>query len=466
MSARPPKISIRARRRGASGEFADDCGRAPDRVWKLGPGRYRIGRVSACDVVLDDPAVSRIHARLEYDPAAPLARVHDARSENGTWLAEQAIRWTDVRSGDRIRVGAVELEIGMDANAAEWPPRATRPAPAPRLPWSLKGGVAALAASGAFFFSTLESAPPPRSAEFSGPSAPSAPSAASGPAATAEAAPPAPVAGTSTPARGGAGSPSEASLDPEDGVQADRLVPSEARPEGGLPARAAGGPTRVGARASRASRPSNAARAAAGSVGARGPDIAHRRSRDPERARALSRYARGDFEGARAAARRARQDPRGLEAALAELERQHARVRTEVSNDVERAHALFERLLATEARWLPAGVRSSVVADLEDALVEAHARVGAARFEAARFEAAFAAWSRGLELAPEDPRLTAGMEQLQRRARAWADEAEVAGQRGDPAACEKWRRVRSVTPGTSALHETARRRIDVWCSKD
>jgi hypothetical protein len=43
-----------------------------------------VGRVPGCDLVIDDPSVSRKHAMLKWDPATNRASVEDLKSSNGT----------------------------------------------------------------------------------------------------------------------------------------------------------------------------------------------------------------------------------------------------------------------------------------------------------------------------------------------------------------------------------------------
>src|SRR5215468_8394914 len=56
----------------------------------LEPGQYLIGRSPTSDVVVDDPLVSRRHARLLANDSAVL--VEDLRSDNGVFINEQRIR--------------------------------------------------------------------------------------------------------------------------------------------------------------------------------------------------------------------------------------------------------------------------------------------------------------------------------------------------------------------------------------
>lgn len=85
----------------------------------LEPGQYVIGRSLASDVVVDDPLVSRRHARLLANDSAVL--IEDLRSDNGVFVNEQRIRRSvRLEDGDRILVGRQELVFSI------LPPNATQ----------------------------------------------------------------------------------------------------------------------------------------------------------------------------------------------------------------------------------------------------------------------------------------------------------------------------------------------------
>jgi pSer/pThr/pTyr-binding forkhead associated (FHA) protein len=85
----------------------------------LEPGQYVIGRSPSSDVVVDDPLVSRRHARLLANDTTVL--IEDLRSDNGVFVNEERIR-RSVRlgDGDRILVGHQELVFSV------LPPNATQ----------------------------------------------------------------------------------------------------------------------------------------------------------------------------------------------------------------------------------------------------------------------------------------------------------------------------------------------------
>src|SRR5689334_12458079 len=78
------------------------------RELELRPGQYFIGRNPDSDLVLDDPLVSRTHARI----VAHVASVHveDMKSENGVYVNDQRITLsTLLEDGDRVLIGTSEL---------------------------------------------------------------------------------------------------------------------------------------------------------------------------------------------------------------------------------------------------------------------------------------------------------------------------------------------------------------------
>jgi putative peptide zinc metalloprotease protein len=74
-----------------------------------------IGRAPGASLVLADPSVSRVHARISAD-----AQIEDAGSSHGTYL--DGVRVTDplpLRDGAKIRLGDAELRVERRRDAAE-----------------------------------------------------------------------------------------------------------------------------------------------------------------------------------------------------------------------------------------------------------------------------------------------------------------------------------------------------------
>ncbi|MGH7271067.1 MAG: FHA domain-containing protein [Polyangiaceae bacterium] len=74
----------------------------------LPPGGTVIGRSLDCHLTLEDPLISRHHARIVVDPSA--ARIEDMGSRNGVRVNGALIdESTQLRDGDRIRVGTQDF---------------------------------------------------------------------------------------------------------------------------------------------------------------------------------------------------------------------------------------------------------------------------------------------------------------------------------------------------------------------
>ena len=79
-----------------------------DRVLPLAEGENVIGRDPACGVWLDQPGVSRRHARVVVTD--DVAEIEDLGSTNGTFVSEMAIAGPhQLRDADIIQIGSVDL---------------------------------------------------------------------------------------------------------------------------------------------------------------------------------------------------------------------------------------------------------------------------------------------------------------------------------------------------------------------
>ena len=81
----------------------------PGRTWEipLTKDALTIGRQSEGDVFLDDPKVSRQHARVESRGNTFVLR--DLGSTNGTWLGERRLDTYTLQDGDAFRIGQARL---------------------------------------------------------------------------------------------------------------------------------------------------------------------------------------------------------------------------------------------------------------------------------------------------------------------------------------------------------------------
>jgi len=73
-------------------------------------GPVVIGRGAGAHLRLDDASVSRVHARLDWDPALGLHVLTDQHSANGTMVDGQPVTQpTPLYDGARLRIGQTEL---------------------------------------------------------------------------------------------------------------------------------------------------------------------------------------------------------------------------------------------------------------------------------------------------------------------------------------------------------------------
>jgi pSer/pThr/pTyr-binding forkhead associated (FHA) protein len=63
-----------------------------------------LGRHPNCDVVIDDPSVSRVHASLRREAGRWV--LHDLASRNGTFLNGRRAAQVEVLPGDELRLGS------------------------------------------------------------------------------------------------------------------------------------------------------------------------------------------------------------------------------------------------------------------------------------------------------------------------------------------------------------------------
>jgi TM2 domain-containing membrane protein YozV len=71
-----------------------------------------IGRADHCDMILDDPTVSREHALVQYDGG--FFSLRDLGSSNGTFLNGKRLvvgASSKIRSGDRLKIGKIMLSV-------------------------------------------------------------------------------------------------------------------------------------------------------------------------------------------------------------------------------------------------------------------------------------------------------------------------------------------------------------------
>jgi pSer/pThr/pTyr-binding forkhead associated (FHA) protein len=84
-------------------------------TFRLPPGAVKtVGRAPRADFVVDAALVSRLHCRLTA--GTERVDVEDLSSTNGTYVNDTRVMRAQLTSGDRLRVGRVELTVERAAN--------------------------------------------------------------------------------------------------------------------------------------------------------------------------------------------------------------------------------------------------------------------------------------------------------------------------------------------------------------
>ena len=79
-------------------------------TFRLQPGAIKtIGRASRADFILDVALVSRLHCRLTASDDN--LEVVDLESTNGTFVNDERVDKANLVTGDRLRIGRVELTV-------------------------------------------------------------------------------------------------------------------------------------------------------------------------------------------------------------------------------------------------------------------------------------------------------------------------------------------------------------------
>src|SRR5260370_37783065 len=71
-----------------------------------------LGRSSGCDLVVDDPSISRKHAEIRIRHGRLFLK--DLQSRNGTFVDGQPIQATEVAQGQVVRFGNISFTVQAD----------------------------------------------------------------------------------------------------------------------------------------------------------------------------------------------------------------------------------------------------------------------------------------------------------------------------------------------------------------
>jgi len=77
-------------------------------VYPLISNEVLIGRLDFLDLVIDDPEVSRVHAKMVFDE--PRWILYDLESKGGTEVNGEPVCSHDLSDGDIISIGSTRLE--------------------------------------------------------------------------------------------------------------------------------------------------------------------------------------------------------------------------------------------------------------------------------------------------------------------------------------------------------------------
>jgi DNA-binding NtrC family response regulator len=83
-----------------------------DQAWSFRERMIHIGSGPDNDLVLDDPTVSRVHARLEFDRSGYLIR--DLDSKNGTWIGDVRVNEAYVPHGATLGFGNAQATFALE----------------------------------------------------------------------------------------------------------------------------------------------------------------------------------------------------------------------------------------------------------------------------------------------------------------------------------------------------------------
>src|SRR5205809_4766355 len=79
-------------------------------TFRMPPGAIKtVGRAPRADFIVDAALVSRLHCRITAGDEK--LEVVDLKSTNGTYVNGRRVHKSELRAGDRLRVGRVELVV-------------------------------------------------------------------------------------------------------------------------------------------------------------------------------------------------------------------------------------------------------------------------------------------------------------------------------------------------------------------
>ncbi|MBI4820292.1 MAG: FHA domain-containing protein [Deltaproteobacteria bacterium] len=149
---------------------------------------------------------------------------------------------------------------------------------------------------------------------------------------------------------------------------------------------------------------------------------------------------------------------------LVDLRERYLRVRTEMSNDPQRAWSQLIELEAEEAKVLPTGLVSFSHRELAGDLARAFADRGAALLEQTKYEDAFRFFETAAKLNSESSVAGAGLARLEQKGLDLVKEGDLLLTKNRKEACDRYKRVTRITRASSEPHKIARSRAEESCS--
>ena len=84
-----------------------------ERILRVTPGTPRtVGRGPRADFVVETALLSRVHCRLQATPTELI--VEDLGSTNGTFVNARRVSQSPLETGDRLRLGRLELVVSQE----------------------------------------------------------------------------------------------------------------------------------------------------------------------------------------------------------------------------------------------------------------------------------------------------------------------------------------------------------------
>ena len=83
------------------------------------PPGFTIGRGSEADLRINDPGISRLHARIscEDDPQGMKITIQDLNSTNGVIVNGERVTSTELGDGSRIEIGKTRMLVHSPVGA-------------------------------------------------------------------------------------------------------------------------------------------------------------------------------------------------------------------------------------------------------------------------------------------------------------------------------------------------------------